>query len=264
MPIPYNQIFNPEFIPEEEGGDPLKDWSHSGDVTVVDRPTPLQPPFDYLCGRKCVALGPGGEIGQLLGYFPAEHDLHFCIHDDETPVDLTVTIKYTEIGTNNRSINIREETHNRSSSDLVEPSEVLGIDVPGYKIVDIPLEDDTYILNFTVANDAPEGEGIAPLYLGPFVIQIEFPSHFNWIDPRWTWWLYNNRLDIEVNSMEPHGFWTPPSKRAMSPYEKMLTAQVYDLDRKLVRLTKRLGAEKERSKKPTPRQEQKWKEKEQV
>jgi hypothetical protein len=66
--IPSNQILNPMFTEE------LRRCSHSGDVTVTNWPTPPPGGAEELF-RRCVVLGPGGELGQLLGFTPTQSDL---------------------------------------------------------------------------------------------------------------------------------------------------------------------------------------------
>jgi hypothetical protein len=150
-------------------------------VTVTDWPTPLPGEFaeffDFDAG-KCVALGAGGELGQLLGFMPTQHDLYFVFQTDEdTPVDLTVTVKYTD-----RDMNVRETSHTMTESDF---DRRLG----AFKRFEIPLERDTFICYLNVVNNAPEGEGIPPVYVGLFYLEVTYPEYANIIDPRFWWWV---------------------------------------------------------------------------
>jgi hypothetical protein len=229
--LPNNRILNPKFT---EG---LRNWSHSGDVTVRDWPTPVPPEFaSFIDAGRCVALGPGGELGQLLGFMPTQHDLWFGIQADEaTPVDLTVTVKYTD-----RDMNVTETIQTKTESDF---DHLLG----AFNRIEVPLERDTYICHFNVVNNASEGQGIAPVYLGVFYLQVEYPEYANIIDPRFLWlamsfWRY---FAENPPPEEPRMFRPPPPMNAMLPEGKMLAAQIFELERKLARLTKRLGLQEE-------------------
>lgn len=231
--LPNNQILNPKFL------DGLRNWPHSGAVTVSEWPTLLPPEFrDFFDAGQCVALGPGGELGQLLGFMPTQHDLWLAIQaDDNTPVNLTVTVKYTD-----RDLNIRETSQTKTRSDF---DHRLG----EFNRIEVPLERDTYICHFNVVNNASEGE---PVYLGMFYLQVEYPEYANIIDPR-TWWLISNFWRFFAENPppeEPRMFQAPPPMNVMSPEVKMLAAQIFALERKLARLTKRLGLEEELPGKP--------------
>ena len=244
--VPGNQILNPLFLdlPEPRRPtaepEPLRCWSHSGDVTVRDWPTPIPIAINF---GQCVALGPGGELGQLLGFMPTQHDLWFAIQaDDATTVDLTVTVKYTD-----RDMNVREIIQTKTRSDLDHLLDAF------YRI-EVPLERDTMICHFNVVNNAPEGEGIAPVYVGVFVLRVVYPEYFNIIDPRFLWlaltfWRY---FAENPPPEEPRMFSPPPPMKAISPEGRMLPAQIFALDRKLARLIEQLGLQEEVPSKSTP------------
>lgn len=232
--LPNNQILNPKFT---EG---LRNWSHSGDVTVRGWPTPIPPEFaPFIDAGQCVALGPGGELGQLLGFMPTQHDLYFGIQaDDATPVDLTVTVKYTDW-----DMNVTETSQTKTRSDF---DHLVG----AFNRIEVPLERDTYICHFNVVNNAQEAE----VYLGVFYLQVEYPEYANIIDPRFLWLVFSFWRYFAENPPpeEPRMFRPLPPMNAMSPEGKMLAAQIFALERKLARLTKRLGLQEEVPSKSTP------------
>jgi hypothetical protein len=238
--IPNNRILNPMFTEE------LRSWSHSGDVTVTEWPMPLPSGAEDLFGH-CVALGPGGELSQLLGFMPTQSDLWFGIQaDDATPVDLTVTVKYTD-----RDMNVTETFQTKTRADFETMDGVLS----AFSRIEVPLEDDTCIFYFTVANNAPVGDGIAPVYVGVFSLQVEYPEYGQVIDPRAMWMAFFARQLAEATPLptESGSFWSLPYMNAMSPEGEILAAQIFALDRKLARLTKRLGLQDRKPGKPTHR-----------
>lgn len=242
LELPGNQILNPTFMEGETG---LRNWSHSGDVTVRDWPTPVPSELaPFVDTGRCVALGPGCELGQLLGFMPTQHDLYFCIQaDDATPIELTVTVKYTD-----RDMNVREVSQIKTRSDF---QNILG----AFNRIEVPLEGDTCIYYFNLINNALEGEGIAPVYLGVFYLKVEYPEYWHTFDPRAFWlMMFYMRIFAENPLPEEPRIFRPlsPSMNAMSPEGRMLAAQIFTLERKLARLIKLLGLNEEVPVKPTP------------